>query len=346
MSTQDYSRRLLESLTKIHGSLDLGPTQLAVVQSAAGLFGAKGASLMLFDPGDESLKVSATHGLSAAYLAKGAISPHKSLGETLQRAPVVVRDVGQDPNVQYRQAAADEGIKSIVGIPLQAGSVLVGSLRLYFDHSMDFGTEEMECLQALAKQVGLALKKAFYFASMKASVAELHRMPELDSSKEAMQAICRTAATHGHAKGCSLLLINPARQELQTVISFGLSSSYLAKGPLALEKSLGEVADGKPVIISQAANDPRVQYKDKAAQENIKSIIGLPVWVGKEIAGALRLYYSFEFYPDADDLIWMEHLAHHAGMALEKNELLIQLKDRHDWFKNLLSEMDAQPYRG
>jgi GAF domain-containing protein len=346
MTNHEFSQRFLDALAAINSSLDLSITQDAVVKQTAQLFGAKGASLMLFSPGDESLQISANYGLSQTYLTKGSISPRQSLGETLHKAPVVIRDISQDPNVQYRQAAQDEGIKCIVGLPLEAGKILVGSLRLYFSDIKDFTLEEMEYLKALSRQVGLALKKAFYFASMKASVSELHRMPELGSSREAMLTICRTAAQYGHAKGCALLLVNMETGSLQNIISFGLSERYLTKGPLSAMKSLGEVSDGKPVIISSVANDPRVQYKDEAAHENIKAIIGLPVWVGNVVAGSLRLYYQFEFVPDADDLIWMDHLSHHAGMALEKNQLLIKLKDRHDWYKDILADMDTQPFRG
>jgi transcriptional regulator with GAF, ATPase, and Fis domain len=99
------------------------------------------------------------------------------------------------------------------------------------------------------------------------------------------------------------------------------------------------------VIISNVQADNRVQFKKEAAEEKVTSIIGLPVWVGKDIAGALRLYFSFEFKPDDDDLMWMEFLAHHAGMAIEKNQLLAQLKDKHDWYKNVLQEMDTPMYR-
>jgi len=72
----------------------------------------------------------------------------------------------------------------------------------------------------------------------------------------------------------------------------------------------------------------------------VRAIIGLPVWVGENLAGALRLYYPFEFEPDQDDLQWMEFLSHQAGMALEKNKLLSQLKDKQDWYKNVLSDFD------
>ena len=177
MPTADFFNRYLDALADIHASFSLETTEAAVVRNAALLFGARGASIMLFNPGEENLVISATFGLSEAYRGKGAVSPSRSLGETIQRAPVVVRDVATDPKIQYREATLQEGIASVVGLPLTAGSALVGSLRLYFAQPRDFSLEEMEQLQALALQAGLALKKAFYFASMKAAVSEIQGMP-------------------------------------------------------------------------------------------------------------------------------------------------------------------------
>jgi hypothetical protein len=221
MPTADFFHRYLYALAEIHASFDLEATQNAVVRNAVMLFGARGASLMLFNPNEESLIASAIFGLSDAYRAKGTVSPRKSLGETIDGAPVVIRDVTSDPRVQYPEA----------GLPLSGGSALVGALRLYFAQAKGFSPEEMESLQALTHQAGLALKKAFYFASMKAAVSEIQRMPSTDF-KEAMQSLLATVAKYGLARGSGLLLLDRKTNTLSTVVRYGLSDSYLAKGPV------------------------------------------------------------------------------------------------------------------
>lgn len=339
MTEEPSLRRFLEAVAEMHSSFNLETTQQAVVQNAASLFGAKGSSLILCSPGDNSLKIKASQGLSDNYLQKGDIDPSKSLGETLDRHPVMINDVATDPKIQYRQAAIDEGISSIIGLPIAVGSVLVGSLRLYFSHAKDFKPIELEYLYALPRQVGLALKKAFYFSSMHDAINELHRMPTLDSFKQAVQSLVGIITRYSGARGAALMLVNKENQTLESVYSIGLSERYLKKGTVSLGRSLGEVSQGRPVIIADVDHDDRVQYREEAQAERIKAIIGLPVWVGGEIAGVLRLYYSYNFLPDGDDLLWLQQLAHHAGMAFEKNQLLIQLKNRHDWYKDILQDM-------
>jgi GAF domain-containing protein len=339
MPTADFFHRYLYALAEIHASFDLEATQNAVVRNAVMLYDARGASLMLFNAGEESLIASATFGLSDAYRAKGTVSPRKSLGETIDGAPVIVRDVASDPRVQYPQAALQEGINTIVGLPLTGGSALVGALRLYFAQPRGFTPDEMESLRALTHQAGLALKKAFYFASMKAAVSDIQRMPSTDL-KEAMQSLLATVAKYGLARGSGLLLLDPKTNTLSTVFRYGLSDSYLSKGPVLAGLSMGEVTTGKPVVVSKVATDPRIQYKEAAAAEHISAILGLPVRIGDQIVGALRLYYPFEFEPGPDYIMWMQHLAHQVGIALEKTQLMIKLKDRANWYEAVLKDLE------
>jgi GAF domain-containing protein len=343
MAFQDFSHQFINGLSEIHRSLDLQEAKEAVVRVASQVFGSKGASLLLFDHTHDTMKLSQSFGLSEAYKIKGDVNPKKSMGETILGDVVVIRDASTDPNLQYPQEALKEGIKSIVGIPVAVGNILVGTLRLYFDSTKDISLEEMEYLKMLALHVGLALRKSFYFESIKNSTTNIHLMPAFKIS-ESMLNLVKTATLSGNSRGCSLFLIKQSDGMLERVASFGLSESYMAKGTVYAAQSVGEVATGKPVVISKIATDPRVQYREQALQENIKAIIGFPVMVGSKIVGVLRWYYDFEFEPDTDHMTWKEYLAFNVGLAIEKNQLLIQLKTRQDWYADILFEMDAKPY--
>ena len=111
MALQDFSHQFIQGLSEIHRSLDLQETKEAVVRVASQVFGAKGASLLLFNRTHETMRVSEAYGLSEAYKIKGDVNPEKSIGETLHGNVVVIRDVATDPNLQYPQEALKEGIK-------------------------------------------------------------------------------------------------------------------------------------------------------------------------------------------------------------------------------------------
>lgn len=339
MSQSDFFHRYSQALNDIHASFDMEKTQEAVVRHATSLFEGRGANLLLTSANLEKLLVSTSFGLSESYRNKGDIDPKKSLGETLDKTPVIVRNVATDPRIQFPDAAAQEGIGAIVGLPLAAGSALVGSLRIYFPRPRDFDLEMLSELQAFSAQAGLALKKAFYFESMKVALTEIQSMP-MSSSRDALNIMLKIVATYGMAKGSGLLMVDRKTNTLTSVVRYGLSDQYIQKGPLLAGLSLGEVVTGRPVIISKVSTDPRIQYKDAAKAENIQAILGLPVRIGDGIGAVLRLYYSFEFEPDADYILWMEHLALHMGIAIEKNQMMVMLKERSDWYEDVLRDME------
>jgi len=337
MAYDNFSHKFVQGLSEIHRSLDLQETKEAVVRVSSEIFASKGASLLLFDRTHDTLKISDAYGLSQAFRAKGDINPRHSLGEMLHGNIVVIRDVSTDPNLQYPQETEKEGIKSIVGVPVAVGNILVGTLRLYFDSFRDFSWEEMEYLKMMGTHLGLALRKSFYFDAIKNSITNIHLMPPF-TVDESMQNLVKMATLSGNSRGCSLFLVKPSEGVLERVASYGLSESYLSKGTLYVSRSVGEVTTGQPVIISRVATDERVQYREEAIKENIRAIIGFPVRIRSKIVGALRWYYDFEFEPDKDHLTWKEFLTTNVSLAIEKNQLLIQLKSRQDWYADILSE--------
>lgn len=338
MFTADFFHRYNLALAEIHDSFDLTKTENAIVKNATLLFGGRGASLILTDTNEKNLILQTSFGLSDAYIAKGAISPSQSLGETISKTPVLVQDIDSDPRVQYREAAKQEGIASILGLPLSAGSALVGSLRLYFAKTTNFSLEELECVKAFGQQVGLALKKSYYYASMKGAVSEIQKIPTTNS-REALKGLLKIVSQYGLAMGSALLLIDYTSKTLTSMVRYGLSDRYIAKGPIFLQ-SLGEVTTGQPVIVPKVATDPRVQYKEAAAEENVKAILGLPVMIGGHVEGALRLYYPFEFTPGPDYITWMQHLAYHVGIAVEKSQVLIKLQERSEWYEQVIKDLE------
>jgi signal transduction protein with GAF and PtsI domain len=80
--------------------------------------GVKAVSIRLLDEADNTLKLVASCGLSDKYLKKGPISAEKSIAEALKGKPVVVRDAATDKGVQYKDEKKEEGIVTILSVPI------------------------------------------------------------------------------------------------------------------------------------------------------------------------------------------------------------------------------------
>ena len=117
-------------------------------------------------------------------------------------------------------------------------------------------------------------------------------------------------------KGCSIFAINPETEELEVLASFGLSMSYVHKGPILKDKSIGATLEGKPVIIRDINKTDRLQYPEDAKKEGIGAIASIPIMLYGEPIGALRLYHSEAWDISERDLDSLLLLGEIVGLAM------------------------------
>jgi len=119
--------------------------------------GIKGCAVYVLDTDSKQLELIASFGLSPRYLTKGPVLAKKSLAANLEGKSVIVRDVSKDDNVQYPEQAQEEGIAAILSIPITFLDELIGALRLYHHQVWEVNDQDLDSLQLLAENVGLAM---------------------------------------------------------------------------------------------------------------------------------------------------------------------------------------------
>lgn len=129
-------------------------------------------------------------------------------------------------------------------------------------------------------------------------------------------------------KAGSLRLIDEESNNLKQVSSFGLSDAYLNKGALNADQSIPEVLEGKPIYISDACNDPRIQYPDAMRAEGIAAVLSVPVIAGEKVIGVLRLYSDKPRDYSDEDLEFVSALAEMGGLAIVNARLYQEQGDK------------------
>jgi GAF domain-containing protein len=170
---RDNTRMFLDLAASINASLDLRDILQALTTEVARAIGVKAATIRLLDEERTNLKLVASYGLSEKYLNKGAISAEKSIAEALRGKPVVVKDASVDKGVQYKEQKKQEGIVSILCVPIKAKDEVIGVLRLYSATPRDFSEDEIMQVTALAYQGGLAIQNASLYLMLKSDMKEL-----------------------------------------------------------------------------------------------------------------------------------------------------------------------------
>jgi len=141
---------------------------------AKSLVGVKGASIRLLDETKETLELVASFGLSKKYLQKGPVSAQKSIAQALKNGnPVIILNAATDRRVQYRAMNKEEGIVSILAVPIKTKEKVIGVLRLYTKAVRHFTAEEIKLVTALAYLGGLAIQNASMYLLCQTEMKDL-----------------------------------------------------------------------------------------------------------------------------------------------------------------------------
>ena len=87
-----------------------------------------------------------------------SIYSSESIADSLQDGPVAVYDVSDDPRIQYPEAAQQEGIASILSVPIMVGDDAIGAIRVYTAEMWEFTLDDVNFVQALAQIAGVLIE--------------------------------------------------------------------------------------------------------------------------------------------------------------------------------------------
>jgi signal transduction protein with GAF and PtsI domain len=171
--------RLQQSLYRIaealNSSLEIKTLLQRVLAAVVQEMEIKAGSIRLLDKKKQVLRLVAYHGLSQAYLSKGDVHLTKSPVDrrAMQGETVVLLDVEQEAGFEYPQEAADEGIRSVLVVPLVIKERTLGIMRVYSARPRHFGKVAIRFLTSVAGLVATAIENAELHAALQASYDDL-----------------------------------------------------------------------------------------------------------------------------------------------------------------------------
>ena len=153
--------RAISSTRDIHEVLDM------IVKKIPSIMKTKAATIRLLDISGKKLELVAAYGLSEKYLNRGPVDAEESISFALEGKPVAIYDVTTDSRIVYRDEAKEEGIKSMLVVPIVVRNKIIGIMRLLTDEYRTFTQDEMDFAVALAEQGGMAIENARMYEKIK-----------------------------------------------------------------------------------------------------------------------------------------------------------------------------------
>jgi GAF domain-containing protein len=173
MDEKNYFQSLYELATTLNSARSPEDILHSIVENVAKAMDAKGCSLLLLTPDKKELFRIVAHGLSNWYARIGPASADKSMSESLEGKVVAVFDATTDDRVQFRKQVAQEGIASILSVPMKLRGEVIGVMRVYSSTSRQFTDIDSSFACAAANFGAIALESAKFYQTLQKSYDDL-----------------------------------------------------------------------------------------------------------------------------------------------------------------------------
>jgi GAF domain-containing protein len=302
-----------------------------IVQSVVDALDGKAACLFLTDRQKDLFVPMAQKGLSDRYFHASPIQAKKLVNAILKGGYLAFEDATTDPRLEHHDAKKAEGIASILTVPVMVNNKAIGILSLYTSKKRIFNDDEIKFLSALAEHGGMAVERARLMDRIyKNSMIFLDLAKNINSSLDIKKILHILTADISEAlgmKGVTIRLHNIEKGTLDLVASYGLSQEFLEKGFLDAREGLKYIEKGETVVIENVSTDTRVQYKEEALKEGISCMLWVPIFLGKEAIGIMKLYSGIQRDFPEDLLIMANALAQQGGLAIQNASMYTALQN-------------------
>jgi HD-GYP domain-containing protein (c-di-GMP phosphodiesterase class II) len=169
-------RALLSVNFKISGVLDLDDVLETVLEKASSLFQAERGSVMLLDDDRQNLFVKRAIGLDASTVKHTRVKLGQGISGTVARdgSPLFIKDISKDKRFAPHRTAAKYKSNSLLCVPILHKNEVLGVVNLSSrTGGKDFAEDDLEVLQAIAMQTGIAVANARAFEASQRQIFEL-----------------------------------------------------------------------------------------------------------------------------------------------------------------------------
>ncbi len=216
---------------------------------------------------------------------------------------------------------------AIIGLPIKAGSQVLGVMNVAFDEPHKFSKAEIRMLEMMADQAAIALQNARLFASMDAErrrVSFLYDVARdvgssLSLTKTLKQATERVTDNLDAYLG-SAFLYSPESSTLKTSCLYAREDGVATSWNLPKVIGFGEGVEGwvaehrECVVMEDFRTDPRWRELGIQIPEQVRAMISVPLLSGDDLYGVISILNEEPFDQAQTEMV--RAVSHQVGLAL------------------------------
>lgn len=144
-----------------------------------------------------------------------------------------------------------------------------------------------------------------------------------NSVKEVLEVVVAKSCEILNAKGSLIRILNKETHQFEVRATCGMGAQYVNKGPVTTEKLIEDPSKLHKVIqIRDIWNAPRVEYPQDVWNEGIRMIVDVPLAVGIQLMGLIRIYLEEAREFSDSELDFIITVAEQCAGIIERVQLL------------------------
>ena len=352
---QDRTKALLELLyhvsRQVATALDLRTVLQRVLYEAIQNVGGERCSVVVLDDAGKAVDATIVYGTQ--------VHEHttQQLRDTMERGlagwvirnrrGVYIPDTSKDERWLMRpdDAVDKSGVKSAICVPLQARENLVGVLTLVHPTPNAFSGEQLDLMQAIADQAGVAILNARLYTESQRQARVMTALAEGASAMnaslrmedvyqriliQAMQALQVETVALGMIDGDELVFRAAAGQNAGNILGRKIELGNGIVGTAARE--------GRGVVVPDVSQDKLFCDADKVGGIEMRSILVAPIQSQMRVIGVIEAINPIAKSFDPDALLVMTGIGGLAGSSIQNAQLFEKLQAAHQRYRELFED--------
>lgn len=295
-------------------------------------FRLKAVHFRLLSRDQRTLDHIASYGLSRSFLAKGPVDAERSIAEAMRGEVVAVADCASDPRVQYPQQCVEEGLRSVLTVPLETRGQVIGVMRIFTAELREFSDDEIEFFKVVALFCSSAIIDSMFHTILRHVTESIRSTLDLS---EVLDNIVQVVCEDLRARGCAIHLVDPKTALLQPRAASGFSESFVAGLVTAFSDQVAdELLAGAPVAIHDARTDGRVRDSERMSAEGVSSILLIPLLSRARVIGVLGLFTNKPYLFSDEEKQLMAAIGEQCSLAIDNATMFETLKRRYETLRD------------
>ncbi len=351
----DKTKALLELLyhvsRELATALDLRTVLQRVLYEAIQNVGGERCSIVVLDDAGKAVDATIVYGTKVHEHTTQQMRDTMERGlagwVVYNRKGVYVPDTSKDERWLIRPDDAMDrtGVKSAICVPLLAREKMVGVLTLVHPKPNAFAEEQLDLMQAIADQAGVAVLNARLYTESQRQARVMTALAEGAAAMNAslriedvyqriliqtMQALQVETVALGMIEGDSLVFRAAAGQNAGNILG---RTMEIGKG------IAGFVArDGRGIVVPDVSVDKNYSEADKFGGVQLRTVLVAPIQSQGSVMGVIEAINPISQSFDPDALLVMTGIGGLAGTTIQNAQLFERLQAAHKRYRELFED--------